>query len=64
MKGYIGKEVNEMYNKIDYSKIKFILFKMNKGRLLSCLIVMYLIIIKLYLWYVNVYIKINFIYFF
>lgn len=64
MKGFIGKEVNEMYNKIDYSKIKFILYKVNKRRLLSCLIVMYLIIIKLYLWYVNVYIKINFIYFF
>lgn len=49
MKGYIGKEVNKMFNEIDYSKIKFILYKMNKRRLLSCLIVMYLIIIKLYL---------------
>lgn len=64
MKGYIGKEVNKMFNEIDYSKIKFILYIVNKRRLLSCLIVMYLIIIKLYLWYVNVYIKINFIYFF
>lgn len=64
MKGYIGKEVNKMFNEIDYSRIKFILYIVNKRRLLSCLIVMYLIIIKLYLWYVNVYIKINFIYFF
>lgn len=61
MKGYIGKEVNKMFNEIDYSRIKFILYIVNKRRLLSCLIVMYLIIIKLYLWYVNVYIKINFI---
>lgn len=49
MKGYIGKEVNEMYNKIDYCKTKFILFKMNKGRPSSCLTVMHLTIIKLYL---------------
>lgn len=49
MKGYIGKEVNKMFNEIDYSKIKFILYIVNKRRLLSCLIVMYLIIIKLYL---------------
>lgn len=62
MKGYIGKEVNKMFNEIDYSKTKLILYKVNKRRPPSCLTVMHLTIIKLYLWYVNVHIKINFIY--
>lgn len=49
MKGYIGKGVNEMFNEIDYSRTKFILYIMNKVRPSSCLTVMHLTIIKLYL---------------
>lgn len=49
MKGYIGKEVNKMFNEIDYSKTKLILYKVNKRRSPSCLTVMHLTIIKLYL---------------
>lgn len=49
MKGYIGKEVNKMFNEIDYSKTKLILYKVNKRRPPSCLTVMHLTIIKLYL---------------
>lgn len=49
MKGYIGKEVNKIFNEIGYSRTKLILYIVNKRRPPSCLTVMHLTIIKLYL---------------